>query len=162
MVPRIWLHSSVLLSARRWLRRSKQPRLSGCGLRKPRIYAQRAIAAIWQASEQGLVLAQALEADQDLRQTVRAQFRGPEGDRLRATPYWEKLGPKALQLFREARVDPMALASDWDPTWPEDPVQSSVVTLREAVESSNLLATELQNWGPEAEKPETPGFWDVD
>lgn len=133
----------------------------GLRLAEAETYAQRATAAIWKASEQGLGLAQALEADRDLRQTARAQFRGPEGDRLLATPYWEKLGPKAVQIFREARVDPMALSSDWDPMWPEDPVQSSVVTLRRAVESSNLLATALQNWGPEAEKPETPGLWDV-
>lgn len=122
-------------------------------------FAQRATAAMWRASEQGLALANAFEADPDLRQAARARFRGPEGDQLVATPYWEKLSSKATQLFREAGVDPMTLREDWDPAWPEDPVHSSVVTLREAVASSSELAEELKDWGPAPEKPETPSLW---
>ncbi|CAN5717111.1 hypothetical protein BH18ACT13_BH18ACT13_08150 [soil metagenome] len=124
-------------------------------------FAKRAAVAIWRASEQGLALANAFEADRDLRHAARTRFRGPEGDQLLATPYWEKLSSKAAQLFREAGVEPIALRADWDEVWAEDPVHSSVVTLRDAVASSSQLAQEIGNWGPESEKPETPSFWEA-
>lgn len=122
-------------------------------------FAERATAAIWRASEHGLALANSLEGDRDLRDAARTRFRGSEGDELLATPYWEKLSAKGTQLFHEAGVDPMTLRADWDQAWAEDPVHSSVVTLRDAVASSSELAEELEDWGPEPEKPETPSLW---
>jgi hypothetical protein len=125
------------------------------------IYAHRAAASLHQTSERNLPLARALEGDGQLRRAALDQFRGSTGQALIETPFWEKLPPEILQLFREARVDPQSLAPDWDNEFPEDPIGSSVSTLRLAAESSGTLAVRLVDWGPTPEKPETPSFFDV-
>ena len=123
-------------------------------------YAGRAVDSIWQTSEQAVVLAQALRSDTRLRRTAINRVNGPEGERLLAAPYWQKLGSRALTLFREAAVDPLALASAWDERWPDDPIGSCAKTLHEAVDAANALANELRNWGPVEEQSEPPGFYD--
>jgi hypothetical protein len=123
-------------------------------------YARRAADSLRQTSEGDLPLAQALQADVRLRQIARQQFRGRAGQELIDTPFWEKLSPRILELFREAHVDPQSLRSDWDNRFPDDPIASCVRTLRLAAESSDMLADGLVAWGPTLEKPQTPAFQD--
>jgi hypothetical protein len=123
-------------------------------------YARRAAVSLRQTSQRDLPLARALEADVPLRQNARGQFRGRAGKQLIDTPFWEKLSPRILGLFREANVNPQSLRSDWDNRFPDDPIGSCVRTLRLAAESSDMLADDLGEWGPTSEKPETPGFRD--
>jgi hypothetical protein len=125
------------------------------------VYAHRAAASLEQTSEQNLALAQALEDDDQLREAARDRFRGPTGRALIETPFWEKVPPEILRLFREARLDPKSLAPYWDNEFPEDPISSSVDTLRLAADSSGTLAVGLEHWGPAPEKPGTPTFIDV-
>lgn len=77
------------------------------------------------------------------------------------TPFWEKLPPGILRLFREARFEPQLLARDWDNDFPDDPVASATRTLRRIADTSLELAAGLDDWGPAADKPETPGLFDV-
>lgn len=126
------------------------------------VYARRAATSIRHISEHELPLAYALESDTTVRQAARDQFRGPKGRQLLATPFWEKLDLRILTLFREARVNPEELATDWNRHWPDDPVGSCAIALRAATTSSVVLARELEEWGPTSERSEIPAFWDVD
>jgi hypothetical protein len=124
-------------------------------------YAERASTSTRRAADEGHGLRRTLEGENRLRQVAQAAFRGPEGDRLMTTPYWEKLGPKTVELFREAGVDPRELADEWDDAWPDDPVRSCITTFTEALASGTVLADSLRHWGPEPEKPPTPGLKDT-
>jgi hypothetical protein len=125
------------------------------------LYAHRAAESLRRTSESDLLLARVLEADGRLRRDARDQFLGPRGRALIDTPFWEKLPPVILELFREARLQPQFLTSDWDNEFSNDPIGSAVRTLRQVAEMSGALAVGLEGWGPTAEKPETPSFFDV-
>ncbi|HYZ78146.1 MAG TPA: hypothetical protein VE596_12315 [Gaiellaceae bacterium] len=124
-------------------------------------YAHRASASLLRTAEWDLPLARTLEADSRLRRDAREQFLGPRGRTLIDTPYWEKLPPKIIQLFHEAGLEPQFLAPEWDNTFPEDPIGSAARTLGRIGEASPALASGLEDWGPAAEKPETPDVFDV-
>jgi hypothetical protein len=78
--------------------------------------------------------------------------------RLFPIPAWL---PRLKTSADDLACSQLGYASDWDRTWPENPIQSCVVTLRDAVETSDALSGALRSWGPEQEKRETPGFWEV-
>lgn len=119
-------------------------------------YAVRAAASLSRTARSQLRLAEALEVHGDFQQAVRKQFRGPRGQALLETPFWDKLGPKIRQLFREAQVDPKALATEWNSGWVENPALACATTLREAFTRSQVLAGELHEWGPTPEASPIP------
>jgi hypothetical protein len=110
-------------------------------------------------SEREYPLAQALVAEDRLREAARAQLRGEEGRKLIETPYWDKLSDKVEGLFAEAGLDPRLLSRYWRDDYPADPVGVSATTLRQAAETSQALAASLRAWGPRPEKPPTPGLF---
>ena len=122
------------------------------------LYAHRAEHALRRTSESGYPLAQALLADDFLRETARGEFHGQQGRDPIETPYWEKLTGKVSDLFAEARLDPRLLASYWNDEFSNDPVGVSATTVREAEETSETLATALRDWGPTSQKPPTPNL----
>jgi hypothetical protein len=124
-------------------------------------YAARASTSTLRAADEGHGLRRMLEGEGRLRQAAQAAFRGPEGDRLMTTPYWEKLDQKTVELFREAGVDPREFADEWDDSWPDDPVRSCIATFTEALATGTVFANSLRDWGPEPEKPPTPGLKDA-
>jgi len=125
------------------------------------VYAHRAAGSLRRTSERDIPLVQALEADDSLRRDARSAFLGYEGRLLIDTPFWEKLPPDILQLFREARFEPQLLVPDWDNGFPDDPIGSSAKTLRRAAEISIALAVGLEDWGPTEERQEIPDPFDA-
>ena len=125
------------------------------------LYAHRAAGSLRRTSERDVSLIRALETEGRVRRDAREQFRGPRGQELVDTPFWQKLPPEVLQLFHEAGFEPQLLAAEWDDGFVDDPVGSAVTTLRQVSETSPALAVALEDWGPAAEKPETPDLFDV-
>lgn len=128
---------------------------------KAHSYAHRASSSLRRTADRHLPLARALEADSQLHRDAREQFSGPGGRTLIDTPFWHKLPPKIIQLFHEASLEPQHLAPEWDNEFPEDPIGSAARTLGRIGETSPALAIGLEDWGPAAEKPETPDIFDV-
>lgn len=124
-------------------------------------YAKRSAAALRREAERAVELGRAVEAEDRLRHAAQEAFTGASGRVLIETPFWEKLPPRVLQLFREAHVDPEGLASAWDNAFVVDPVGAAAKTLRAAAEASRALSAGLEDWGPASEKLEGPDIFDA-